>query len=339
MISSKWALVDLRSRVGRKNPLLFGVAVYLFASLGCTMVNDIYLLLVLRFFQALGACSGMVVGRAMIRDLFPPHETSKVFSLVMLTMGVSPILAPLLGQVIADLAGWRGNFAFMTLFAVSVWVAVLLRVPASAGSSGASGSEDGLAARFVSVFRDRNFVVYALSGTLIQGGLYAYVSGSAELFMGHLGLTPKAYSLLFGVNAAGLIFASQANARLLDRYDYPFLLSKAIQVGAVAALAMAVTASLPVGLWVILPLFVFMACQGLIFPNSAAGALAEQGHQAGTASAVLGCMQYGGAALASGLVSVLHHWTEAPMLTAIGLCGVMGWLALQRLGVIANEES
>lgn len=319
-------------RVGRKTPLLAGIALYLLASLGCTVVGDIRILLLLRFFQALGACSGMVVGRAMIRDLFPPHETSKVFSLVMLVMGVSPILAPLLGQLVADVAGWRGNFAFMTLFAAAVWLAVLLRVPTpTSPPASPSPTSHSLGSRFASVFRDPNFVAYAVSGTLIQGGLYAYVSGSAELFMGALGISPKAYSLLFGANAAGLILAAQANAKLLDRYDYPVLLSRAINVAAAAAVVLAATVYLPVGLGVIAPLFVFMACQGLIFPNAAAGALAEQGHQAGTASAVLGCLQYGGAALASGLVSLLHRWTEAPMQTAIGLCGVAGWLAFQRL--------
>ncbi len=317
----------MSDRVGRKKPLLLGVGIYLLASIGCMLSISIEALLVLRFFQALGACSGMVIARAMIRDLFEPTEAAKVFSLVMLTMGVAPILAPILGQLVADVAGWRGIFAFMVLFSAAVYRAVDRLLPADSAASRRADHRP-IWQRFASVLSDRNFVGFALSGTLIQGGLYAYITGSPDLFIKEIGLSPKAFSVLFGLNASGLIMASQLNAWLLNRYSYQRVLARALQVAALAALVLAVMGlNHSGGMLIVAPLFVFIASLGLVFPNSTAGALSQQGHQAGTASAVLGVIQYGGAALASATVGVLHGYTSAPLQVTIGICGVLSLLA------------
>lgn len=319
----------MSDRVGRKKPLLLGLGIYLVASVGCALAGSIQALMVLRLFQALGACAGMVVCRAMIRDLFEPTEAARVFSLVMLTMGVAPILAPLMGQLLADVTGWRGIFAVMALFALAVTAAVIKIIPSDAPAATHAAP---LWRRFQTVLQDRNFVAYALSGTLIQAGLYAYITGSPTLFIEDLGLSSKAFSVLFGVNASGLIMASQLNSWLLSRYSYQQVLERALQVAAVAAVVLAVMGwSGRGGLAITAPLFVFIASLGMVFPNSTAGALAGQGHQAGTASAVLGVIQYGGAAVASGLVGALHALTAAPLQTTIGLCGVLSLLAFNTL--------
>lgn len=319
----------MSDRVGRKKPLMLGLGIYLLASVGCALANSIELLAALRLLQALGACAGMVVCRAMIRDLFDPTEAARVFSLVMLTMGVAPILAPLMGQLLADMTGWRGIFAAMALFALAVASAVQRLIP---NDKPASIPSLPLWQRFRSVLRDRNFVAYALSGTLIQAGLYAYITGSPTLFIEDLGLSSKAFSILFGVNASGLIMASQLNTRLLNRYSYRQVLERALQLAALAAISLAVMGwSGRGGLAVVAPLFLFIASLGMVFPNSTAGALAGQGHQAGTASAVLGVIQYGGAALASGLVGAMHAVTSAPLQLTIGLCGVLSLLAFNTL--------
>lgn len=317
--------------IGRKRPLLLGITIYIVSSLGCLFASDIGVLLVLRFFQALGACSGMVVGRAMIRDLFDPTETARVFSLVILTMGVAPILAPIMGQFIADVAGWRGIFAFMVAFSILVWLTTLRLLPADT-VSGRKPSPSPLWRRFASVLQDRGFVAFALSGTLIQGGLYAYITGSPSLFMGDLHLSSKSFSLLFGLNASGLIMASQLNSWLLKRYTYQAILERCLQIAAGAAVVLMVMGLGQFGgLWITAPLFIFIASLGLVFPNSTAGALADQGHQAGTASAVLGVIQYGGAAVASATVSLLHYLTQAPLQVTIGACGILSLLVFQQL--------
>lgn len=322
--------------VGRKRPLLLGIAIYMGSSIGCLFANSIELLLLLRFFQALGACSGMVVGRAMIRDLFEPTETARVFSLVMLTMGVAPILAPIMGQFISDFAGWRAIFGFMVAYSVLVWTAIARLLPPETPRR-REPSKAPLWRRFASVLKDRGFVAFALSGTLIQGGLYAYITGSPTLFMEDLHLSSKAFSLLFGVNALGLILASQLNSWLLKHYAYQAILERCLQVAAVAAVVLAVMGVGEIGgLFIAVPLFVFIASLGLVFPNSTAGALAGQGHQAGTASAVLGVIQYGGAAVASATVGLLHQFTKAPLQLTVGACGVLSVLVFQRLVVSAR---
>ena len=317
--------------IGRKRPLLIGVAIYMASSIGCLFATSIETLLLLRFFQALGACAGMVVGRAMIRDLFDPTETAKVFSLVILTMGVAPILAPIMGQFIADFAGWRGIFAFMVAFSALVCLAVFRLLPQDRADS-LKPSQGPLWRRFVSVLGDRNFVAFALSGTLIQGGLYAYITGSPTLFMEDLHLSSKAFSIFFGANASGLIMASQLNSWLLKRHSYQAVLERCLQIAACAAIVLAVMGLGNFGgLLIAVPLFVFIASLGLVFPNSTAGALADQGHQAGTASAVLGVIQYGGAALASATVGLLHHFTHAPLQLTMGACGVLSLLVFRWL--------
>ncbi len=321
----------LSDRIGRKRPLLAGILIYLAGSLGCFLSGSIEALTAARFLQALGACSGIVIGRAIVRDHFEPAECSRVFSLIMLTLGVSPILAPVAGQYLAELAGWRGIFAVMVLFASLVWVAVYRFLPGDFQIHRKLQSRP-LGERFGSVLRDPNFLTYTLSGTLIQAGLYAYISGSSHLFMEQLSLSPKAFSLLFGVNATGLILASQWNSYLLRRYSYRYILERALQIACLASVALGL-----MGLFhwhslaVVIPLAVFLATLGLVFPNSTAGALERQGHQAGTASALIGCIQYGGAALASGLVASLHDYTDSPMQLTIAGCGILSLLVFRLL--------
>ncbi len=322
----------LSDRVGRKKPLLFGLAIYVAASLGCFFVTNIESLLLLRFFQALGSCAGMVVGRAMIRDLFEPDETAKVFSMVMLTMGAAPILAPLMGQFIADAFGWRGIFGLMAVFASVVWLYVLRLIPADPRLNTTKWKLRSVWRGFRSVLGDRNFVGFALSGTLVQAGLFAYITGSPTLYIEKFGMSPKMFSILFGINAFGLIMASQLNNWLLARYSYQLILQRALEVAAVSGGLLALLGLAKIGgLFVIVPLFLFLASLGLVFPNSTAGALADQGHQAGTASAALGVIQYGGAALASAAVGILHHFTQAPLELTVGFCGISALLAYRRL--------
>ncbi len=321
----------LSDRIGRKRPLLAGILIYLAGSLGCFLAPDIDALTAARFLQALGACAGIVIGRAIVRDHFEPAECSRVFSLIMLTLGVSPILAPVAGQFLADLSGWRGIFGVMVLFGSLVWAAVYRFIPADPPGDSELPTRP-LLERFASVLNDPNFLTYTLAGTLIQAGLYAYISGSSHLFMGQLGLSPKAFSLLFGVNAAGLILASQVNSRLLQRYHYRTILERALQVACGASVLLGLMALLH---WhtlaVTLPLALFLATLGLVFPNSTAGALERQGHQAGTASALIGCIQYGGAAVSSSIVAALHPYTDAPMQLTIAGCGILSLVAFRTL--------
>lgn len=319
----------LSDKVGRKKPLIFGLSLYIFASLVCAMSQNIETLLVFRFIQAFGSCAGMVIGRALVRDLFEPEETARVFSLVMLTMGVAPILAPLLGQWITAGLGWRAIFIGMTLFACLVGLAVLRILPDGERKAGKTWNF-GV---FLALLKDQRFLGFALSGTFIQAGLFAYITGSPHLFLERLDFSPKQFSLLFGLNAMGLIAASQLNTFLLKRWGFEKVLAGVLPFSLGAAVLL-LTGSELTGeslLVTVLPLFVFVSSLGLVFPNSTAGALSEQGKRAGSASAVLGTIQYGGAALASAVVGWLHQFTPAAMEWTIAGCAILSWLIFYRL--------
>jgi len=270
----------ISDRIGRRTPLLAGLAVYILASIGCAFAPNIETLLVLRFVQALGSCAGMVVGRALIRDLFTPQETAQVFSLVMLCMGLAPVLAPLIGQVISASIGWRAIFVFCAVFAALVMKAASAVVPASQTTLYTGG-------RFWRTLREllqhRGFLGYALTGALIQAGLFAYITGSPNFFMEHLGFTSRQYTMLFAMNAIGLIGASQLNTWLLRTRSYAQVLHLVIPVSTGAAVLLASRIELGLPGWVsIVCLFLFVASLGLVFPNSTAGALAEQSERAGS---------------------------------------------------------
>ena len=320
----------ISDRIGRRTPLLAGLAVYILASIGCAFAPNIETLLVLRFVQALGSCAGMVVGRALIRDLFTPQETAQVFSLVMLCMGLAPVLAPLIGQVISANIGWRAIFALCAVFAAVVMKAASAVVPATQKTTPHIGG------RFLRTLREllqhRGFLGYALTGALIQAGLFAYITGSPNFFMEHLGFTSRQYTMFFAMNAIGLIGASQLNTWLLRTRSYAKVLHLVIPISAGAAVLLASRMEVGLPTWVsIVCLFVFVASLGLVFPNSTAGALAEQSERAGSASALLGLIQYGGAALASAVVGKLHSLTNHSMELVILGCALSSVLVLKTL--------
>jgi len=321
----------ISDRVGRRQPLLIGLGVYILASLGCAFVPNVESLLVLRFIQALGSCAGMVVGRALIRDLFTPQETARVFSLVMLCMGLAPVLAPLLGQGVSEYLGWRAIFVLSALFAAVVMRAAALVVPSTSGLSGTRWQPRVL----LELLTHRGFMGFAVTGALIQAGLFAYITGSPNFFIDQLGFTSREYTLLFGMNALGLIGASQLNNWLLKTRSYSEVLQAVIPVSTVAAVLLAARNELALPDAVsIAALFVFVASLGLVFPNSTAGALAEQSRRAGTASAFLGLIQYGGAALASGAVGRLHSFTPHSMELVILACAISSMVALSRVRAV-----
>ncbi len=320
----------LSDRVGRKKPLLFGLALYIAASLGCAMATGIESLLVLRFFQGLGSCSGMVVGRALVRDLFSPTETAQVFSTVMLVMGVAPILAPLFGQAVASHLGWRYIFYTVAAFAIVVWFGVVRLIPDRVSDKPGRGWSF---TTFWEILCDRRFMGFAIAGTCLQSGLFAYITGFPTVVIEHFGFSPRSFSLLFGVNAVGLIGASQLNSWLLRRYTYTQIIEAVISVATLAGALVAYEAwhEFQSPLALLVPLFFFVASLGMAFPNSTAGALAEQGHQAGSASALLGTIQYGGAALASAAVGALNHYTLTGMGWIIAGCSVLSLVAFRVL--------
>jgi DHA1 family bicyclomycin/chloramphenicol resistance-like MFS transporter len=324
----------LSDRLGRHRPLLVGCALYALASFGCALATSVEQLIVLRFVQALGGCAGLVLPRSVVRDLFDEHEAARIFSLLMLVMGLAPITAPLIGGQLLAVASWRAIFWLLGGFGLLCLALVMWGLPETLPDRRRMriGLRQTLAV-YGRLLSDRPFMSYALAGGLPMAGMFAYISGSPFVFIERYGVAPTQYGWLFGLNALGLILASQLNRWLLSRYRGGAILAGALALHAAAGLALALVAALELGGLVGLlgPLFLVVASLGLVQPNATAAAMARSGPTAGSASAVLGVLQFTVGAGAGALVGALHDGTAMPMAGIIAACGVAGFLSLQLL--------
>ncbi|QCI14762.1 multidrug effflux MFS transporter [Pseudomonas putida] len=312
-------------RFGRRKPLLFGVTLFTLASLACAYAPNLDTLIVARFVQALGGCAGMVLSRAIVSDKCDAVGSAKVFSQLMLVMGLAPILAPMLGGVLVNLAGWQSIFLALSLFSAAALLAVSLGLPESLPAHIPRQPLSGALRQYVRLLRDRVFLGHAVTGGVAIAGMFAYIAGSPFIFIKLYGVPAEHFGWLFGTNAAGFILVAQVNARLLSKRGPAWLLVRAVGVYLAAGLVLlAVAASRPEHLWMLLlPLFVCISSLGCIIPNASACAMNGQGARAGSASALMGCVQFSVAAGAAALVGLLHDGSAVPMSLVISLCGAL----------------
>lgn len=312
-------------RFGRRKPLMFGVTLFTLASLACAYAPDLDTLVLARFVQALGGCAGMVLSRAIVSDKCDPVASAKVFSQLMLVMGLAPILAPMLGGVLVNVAGWQSIFLALSLFSASCLLAISLGLPESLPEHIPRQPLSGAMRQYLRLFADRVFVGHALTGGIAIAGMFAYIAGSPFVFIKLYGVPAEHYGWLFGTNAAGFILVAQVNARLLAKRGPAFLLARAVWLYLAAGLVLlAVAAMRPTQLWPLLvPLFVCISSLGCIIPNASACAMSGQGARAGSASALMGCLQFSVAAGAAALVGLLHDGSAVPMALVISLCGAL----------------
>ncbi|MFJ4441649.1 multidrug effflux MFS transporter [Pseudomonas sp. NPDC089422] len=312
-------------RFGRRKPLLFGVALFTLASLACAYAPNLDTLIVARFVQALGGCAGMVLSRAIVSDKCDPVASARVFSQLMLVMGLAPILAPMLGGVLVNVAGWQSIFLALSLFSAASLLAVSLGLPESLPANIPRQPLSGALRQYLRLLADRVFIGHALTGGIAIAGMFAYIAGSPFVFIKLYGVPAEHYGWLFGTNAAGFILVAQVNARLLAKRGPAFLLVRAVWLYLAAGLVLLGVAALrPAQLWPLLvPLFVCIASLGCIIPNASACAMSGQGARAGSASALMGCLQFSVAAGAASLVGVLHDGSAVPMTLVISLCGTL----------------
>jgi DHA1 family bicyclomycin/chloramphenicol resistance-like MFS transporter len=323
----------ISDRYGRRRPLCFGVTLFVLAGAACALARSIEGLMAWRFVQSIGGCAGIVIARAVVRDRFDERESARVFSLLMLVMGLAPILAPLIGGQILVLFGWRAIFWTLAGFGLACLTAVVLvlgeSLPSERRTAGGLSNALRVYARLLS---DRAFMRFNLSGALAIAGMFAYIFGSPFVFMQIHGVRPDRYGWLFGLNALGLIGASQLNRMALGRVAGAGILSRALYVTAAAGLALLIEAwtgagGLPA---LLLPLFVYIASLGFVLPNVTAAALAPQGRNAGSASAMLGTVQFGAGAVVGMLLGALGDGTAVPMAALVAACGLSS-LAVYRL--------
>lgn len=321
----------LLERFGRKKPLYAGLCIYLLASVGCAMAGSVNSLILFRLLQALGGCAGMVASRAIVRDIFSVEENAKIFSTLMLVVAVSPIIAPTLGGYITSAFGWRYVFGVLILVNILIIVGVYFLLPESKRADPDFSLAPGAIIKsFLSIVKHPQFYTYALTGAIAYGGLSAYVSGSPNLFMELFHVSEKQYGWIFAFISIGIISASQVNTILLKRNKSEEIIKIALLCQSIIGTIAALLAYFSFGnlYLTILLIFLFLGCQGLIFPNASALSLASFGHNAGNASALMGALQMGVGAGASALVSVLQNGTALPMSGMMALCSLTAFVVL-----------
>jgi DHA1 family bicyclomycin/chloramphenicol resistance-like MFS transporter len=316
-------------RFGRRVPLLVGVTLFTLSSLLCAFAPTLDWLIVARFVQALGGCAGMVLARAIVSDKCDAVGSAKVFSQLMLVMGLAPILAPMLGGLLVNTWGWQWIFILLTFFSAACLAAVALGLPESMPADRPRQPLSGAMGAYGRLLLDRVFIGHAITGGIAMAGMFAYIAGSPFVFIKLYGVPAEHYGWLFGSNAAGFILMAQVNARLLARTGPALLLSRMVWVYLGAGVVLLALAAMHTAtLWpLLIPLFVCIASLGCIIPNASACAMNGQGARAGSASALLGCLQFSLAAGAASLVGMLHDGSALPMAWVIGGCGVLAVVA------------
>lgn len=314
----------LSDRFGRTRPLYAGLTIFVLASIGCALAPSVDFLIILRFFQALGACSGQVISRAVVRDLFEPREAVQVYSLLVLVMGVSPVLAPLLGGQILQWFPWRAIFWVLASLGAMGLAGGLLRLKETHRGERKPLILGRVMRTYSDLLRDRAFVGYVLTGGLAMAGMFAYIVGSPYVFIEHFHVTTEGFGLFFGINALGLVLAAQLNARLVRHFSSDAIIRKVLAVQVISGVL------LLAGVWtgflqlsgVATLLFVYVASVGCLFPNITAMAMAPHGAIAGSASALIGVIQFALAAGSASLVGTTRSGAALPVAVLIGICSV-----------------
>lgn len=327
----------LSDRYGRKPPLYFGLALFAVGSVGCALAPNIESLIAFRVLAGAGACAGMVIPRAIVRDLHTGVEATRLTSLLMLVFSVSPILAPLAGSVMIALADWRGIFWAVTVAAVLAMAMMSIWLAESRAPADRVGSDlrSALSA-YGMLLRDRHFLGLTFIGAFSMSGFFVYLANSSFVLIEHYGLTPTQYSLCFSANAAAFIGVAQFTGRLVARLGLPQVVRLGVagfgvMAGVLWLCFAAGFSALPMLLGLVFVSFGFL---GLVVPTTSVLALETHGQIAGTASALLGTLQMVTGAVVMAGLSLFVDGTATPMVSGIAGCAavaaVMTWLTLGR---------
>lgn len=307
-------------RFGRRGPILIGTTIYLIATAACALSTNVDMLIGARFLQAIGACAGQVVARAVVRDHFDHQNTARVLSLLTLVMGLAPMLAPQVGGLVLMVSNWRAIFWIMFVIggAIGVWTLVSLKESQSQAAR-ALARQESVAGSFIALFGQRRLVGYALGGALNGAALFTYVAGSSALVVEVYGVSPAWFPLVFAVNAIAIIGSSQVNRRLLRTVPSDTILRRASITAVGMALVLTVFAITGWGgMWTVLPMiFLVLSSYSFAQNNTMAGALSVDPMRAGSISALMGGAAFGAGALAATLVANFHDGTARPMAIAM----------------------
>jgi DHA1 family bicyclomycin/chloramphenicol resistance-like MFS transporter len=327
--------------LGRRGPLYVGLVAFTVASGLCAVAPSVAVLTGLRFVQGLGGAAGIVIARAVVRDLYTGIAAARFFSLMILVNGLAPMLAPLLGAQVLRFGPWPWEFVVLGIYSLVLIPAVAVALPETLPPDRRRRGGLRVTLRtFGMLSRDRVFVGYALSGGLIFAAMFAYISGSSFVTQEIYGVSAQTFGIIFGVNALGIVLASQVNSALLGRFSPVGLLTVASVVhlvGASGVLAAVLSGSHRI-LWLLPPLFLVVAMVGVVVPDTTALALAGHPETAGSASGLLGVGQFVIGAAAAPIVGLGGKGTALPMALLIAGCSVGANLVLHLVARVPDRE-
>ena len=307
--------------VGRRTPLLAGIALHVVASVLCVVAPNIAVLGVLRVLQGLGCAAATVVAMAIVRDLFVGHAAARLLSRLMLVMGAAPILAPTVGGLVLGVTSWRSIFGLLAVYGVAILLVTARLLPETLPvTARRNGGVRGTVRDYGRLLTDRVYVGLILVTGLALSANFAYIAGSSFVFQEQYGLSEQQFGLVFGAGAIGLVGATQVNVQLLRRFTPAQILTGAVAGGAIAGLLVLLCATTGLGGLpaLVVALWLVLAAAGLAVPNAPALALSRHGEAAGTAAALLGAVQFGIGAIAAPLVGVLGAGAVAMGLVITG---------------------
>ncbi len=313
-------------RFGKRMPLFIGLTTFIIASILCAIATNIEQLIVYRFFQALGGCACIIIPRAIVRDVFSPQESARVFSHLMLVMGIAPIIAPLGGTFILSFFGWEGIFNFLAIFGI-ICLALSYKFIPETKVANADDQMSQALKKYLIILKDRTFIISALCGGFAMAGLFSYITASAFIYINIFELTPREFAILFSANSIGFIGLSQVNAKLLKKFPIEKLLEKILFVPLLCGILMIIFGANQASfLTITILFFIILATIGAVVPNTTALALTNHASRSGSASAMLGTIQFSISTITSIIVSYLHDGTIFPLCLVFGSCAILSFV-------------
>lgn len=309
---------------GRRRPLLVGMIAYVVTSLACAVAPSVWILLVLRVLEGVAGGFGIVIARAIVRDIYGGVAASKTFATLMVINGIAPVLAPLIGGQVLRFTDWRGVFVVLAAIGVPMVLAIVRMLPETlVPEQRHTGGLPQALQTFGRLLRDRSFAPYAFSYSVSFGAMFAYIAGSSYVLENVFKTSPQTFSLVFAANSIGLVAMTQWGSRLLHRHSPAHLFRIGVigsAAGSIICLVVTV-AHAEVG-WLLVGLFVLVSFQGFVLPNGVSAAMADQPEALGSASALLGLGQFGVGAVIAPLVGVAGAHNAVPMGIVMAACGL-----------------
>lgn len=325
----------ISDHLGRRKPLLIGMVLFIIGSAGCAMSTSITQIVFWRVFQALGACIGPMLARAMIRDLFARTRAAQMLSTLVLVMAIAPIAGPLIGGQIIRLSTWHSVFWLLAVIGALMFISLNWLPETLPEEKRVKASLAGAFRNYRSLFANGRFMRYTLSLTCYYVAAYAFITGSPFVYISYYHVEPQQYGWLFALNIVGVMVMSVVNRRLVQRHSLEQLLKYATMLAALAAVALAVLVKLESGgvEAIIITVFLFFSMNGIIAATSTAAALDAVPSIAGSASALIGALQYGSGIISSLLLAAFSDgtpWTMAWIIALFTLCSAVLALRAKR---------